>query len=184
MFIVDDFVKENGICENIISVTKASNGVKHYFFYPYDENGKPIDSLLSIKCPKLVDYMIEKARKMEVDTENVSWYYYGRTQGINDVKNDKLILNNMIRDEKDLKLEYLFSKPNQQGIYSGLYIIGDISILNFAEKNLKTRDFSDYIKTVGTCKSGGYYNFTTKDVEKYLNLKLSLKKKEKESIYI
>lgn len=171
LFIVDDFVKEHGLCENIIRVIKASNGDVHYFFYPYDEDGKPIGSLLYVKCPELVDYIIEKARKLEVDTENVAWYYYGRTQAINDVKHDKIILNNMIRDRNDLKINYIFSKPEQQGVYSGFYIVGDIIMLNFIERKLKSTEFEDYIHTVGSYKSSGYYSFSTKDVEKYLNFK-------------
>lgn len=171
LFIVDDFVKEHGICENIIPVTKASNGEKHYFFYPYDEEGKPIKSLLSLKCPELVDYIIDKARRLEVDTENVAWYYYGRTQAINDVKYDKLVMNNMIRNKDDIKLEYLFSKPQQNGVYSGFYIVGDIILCNFIERKLKSKEFEEYIQTIGSYKSGGYYTFTTKDVENYLNFK-------------
>ena len=172
LFKVDDFVEKYGICDNIIPVTKASNGEKHYFFYPYDENGKPIRSLLDVKCPELVDYIIDKAKKLEVDTENLAWYYYGRTQAINDVKYNKLILNNMIRDEKDLKIEYLSSKTIQQGVYSGFYLTGDDLTLSFAEMHLKTKEFGDFIQTVGSYKSGGYYTFTTKDVEMYLNLKI------------
>lgn len=175
LFTVDDFVKVHGLCENILPVIKASNGERHFFFYPYDEEGKPIKSLLDIQCPELVDYMIDKAEELEVDTESVDWYYYGRTQAINDVKYDKLILNNLIRDEKDLTLEYIISEPQQQGVYSGLYIVCDIPLSNFIIRKLNSKEFGEYIQAVGSYKSGGYYSFSTKDVERYLNFKYKQK---------
>lgn len=174
LFIIDDFVEKYGSEEdNILSVTKASNGEKHYFFYPYDEYGKPIKSLLSLNCPKLVDYIIEKARKLEVDTENVAWYYYGRTQAINDVKYDKLIVNNVIRNKDDLKIEILFNNDKtQMGVYSGYYIPlydYDIVKMNKIVDLIKNQKFVDYVKAVGKYKSGGYYTFSSKELEMWLN---------------
>ena len=173
LFIVDDFVEKNGLCKNIIPVTKASNGEKHYFFYPYDENGKPIDSLLSLECPELVDYIIEKARTLEVDTENVAWYYYGRTQAINDVKYDKIVINNVIRNVNDLKIELLFNYNEiQNGVYSGYYIPlydYDFVTINKIAKIIENEKFLQYVKSVGKYKNGGYYTFSSKELEIWIN---------------
>lgn len=175
LFIVDDFVAKHKLCENILPVIKASNGKRHFFFYPYDNEGKPIKSLLDVKTPELVDYIIDKAKKLEIDTENTNWYYYGRTQAINDVKKDKLIINNIIRDEKDIRLDILFSVPQQQGVYSGLYIPRCEVPFDIIIRKLNSKEFAEYIQTVGSYKSGGYYTFSSKDVEKYLNFKLNQK---------
>lgn len=173
LFIVDDFVEKYGLCKNVIPVTKASNGEEHYFFYPYDENGKPIKSLLSLECPELVDYIIEKARNLEVDTENVAWYYYGRTQAINDVKYDKVALNNLIRNTDDIIMDFLINFDNiQHGVYSGYYInLQNTHCNNLTDilRTIKSVEFVKYIKAVGKYKNGGYYTFSTKEVENWLN---------------
>ena len=39
-FIIDDY--DNKEDKNVLCVCKASNCEMHYFFYPYDENGKPM----------------------------------------------------------------------------------------------------------------------------------------------
>ena len=95
-FIIDDY--DNKEDKNVLCVCKASNCEMHYFFYPYDENGKPM-SLLEMD-DKLVEFMRNKAIEMDVDTENPAWYLYGRTQALNDVKYDKISVNNLIRNSK------------------------------------------------------------------------------------
>ena len=173
-FIVDDFVKENGLCENIISVYKASNGEKHYFFYPYDKDGKPISSYSSIKDEKLSNYLINKAKNMDIDTESNTWYYYGRTQAINDVKYDKLCFNNLIRKREDLKIQFLSNDDeNQQGVYSGYYIPiyneeNYKEIMNIISSNIMN-EFVEYVKAIGKYKNGGYYTFSSKELENWFN---------------
>lgn len=170
-FIIDDYPNKED--KNIITVYKASNGEMHYFFYPYDENGKPL-SLLDIDN-NLVDYMRSKAIEMEVDIENPAWYLYGRTQALNDVKYDKVAINNLIRNEEDIKVYFLFDtvRDRQYGIYSGYYI--PIYNKTMAEKVLKVihyylaDDFVEYIKAVGKYKNGGYYTFSSKELEMWFN---------------
>ena len=53
-------------------------------------------------------------------------------------------------------------------IYSGLYILGDVSIERIREI-LINDDFVDYVKALKKYKSGGYYTFSSKDLEQYLN---------------
>lgn len=168
LFIIDEYVENNTLGKNILPVIKASNGEKHYFFYPYDENGKPL-SITDID-EKLFSYMKDKAIKLKVDIDNNPlWYLYGRTQALNDVKYNKLIVNNLIRREEDIKIKVLFG---QQGIYSGFYIpIYDA----YKEKqynivrDIENIEFMEYIKSVGKYKNGGYYTFSSKDLEAWLN---------------
>ena len=169
-FIIDDY--DNKEDKNIITVYKASNGEMHYFFYPYDENGKPMN-LLNIDN-KLVEFMRNKAIVMEVDIENPTWYLYGRTQALNDVKYNKIGINNLIRNADDVKLYFLINENNEQyGVYSGYYI--PIYDKEFGEKVMSSirfnlsLDFVEYIKAVGKYKNGGYYTFSSKELEMWLN---------------
>lgn len=167
-FIIDDYSNKED--KNIITVYKASNGETHYFFYPYDENGKPL-SLMDIDN-NLVDFMRNKAIEMEVDIENPSWYLYGRTQALNDVKYNKVAINNLIRNSDDIKLYFIVGEE-QTGVYSGYYIplynrdIGT-KVMEKIRFNL-SNDFVEYIKAVGKYKNGGYYTFSSKELEMWLN---------------
>ena len=174
LFIIDDFIKDNKEYKNnknVLSVIKASNGEMHYFFYPYDENGKPL-SLLDIDND-LVDFMRNKAIEMEVDIENPTWYLYGRTQALNDVKYNKVSINNLIRNEEDIKIYFLFDTVIHYGIYSGYCIpiynkvIGN-KVLQVIRYYLAD-NFVEYIKAVGKYKNGGYYTFSSKELEMWFN---------------
>ena len=163
-FIIDDY--QNKEDKNIITVYKASNGETHYFFYPYDENGKPL-SLMDIDN-NLVDFMRNKAIEMEVDIENPAWYLYGRTQALNDVKYNKVAINNLIRNSDDIKLYFIVGEE-QTGVYSGYYIPlynRDIETKVMEKIRLDlSNDFVEYIKAVGKYKNGGYYTFSSKELE-------------------
>lgn len=167
-FIIDDYPNKED--KNIITVYKASNGETHYFFYPYDENGKPL-SLLDINN-NLVDFMRNKAIEMEVDIENPAWYLYGRTQALNDVKYNKVAINNLIRNSDDIKLYFIVGEE-QTGVYSGYYIPlynRDIETKVMEKIRLDlSNDFVEYIKAVGKYKNGGYYTFSSKELEMWLN---------------
>ena len=169
-FIIDDY--DNKEDKNVLCVCKASNCEMHYFFYPYDENGKPM-SLLEMDN-KLVEFMRNRAIEMDVDTENPAWYLYGRTQALNDVKYDKISVNNLIRNSNDIKLYFLINNDKEQfGVYSGYYIpIYNKSIAYKIMEVLRydmSEDFIDYIKAVGKYKNGGYYTFSSKELETWFN---------------
>ena len=169
-FIIDDY--DNKEDKNVLCVCKASNCEMHYFFYPYDENGKPM-SLLEMD-DKLVEFMRNKAIEMDVDTENPAWYLYGRTQALNDVKYDKISVNNLIRNSNDIKLYFLINNDKEQfGVYSGYYIpIYNKSIVYKIMEVLRydmSEDFIEYIKAVGKYKNGGYYTFSSKELETWFN---------------
>lgn len=164
-FIIDDY--ENKEDKNVLLTHKASKDERHYFFYPYDENGKPME--LNEINDDLVSYMRDRMFDFDVDMENVAWYLYGRTQALNDVKYDKLIVNNLIRREGDVKVKLLLG---QQGVYSGFYIplydsykVRSHQLIRFIE----CKEFINYIKAVGKYKNGGYYTFSSKELEAWLN---------------
>jgi adenine-specific DNA-methyltransferase len=171
-FIIDDYVEKYGSEDaNMLSVTKASNGEKHYFFYPYDKEGNPM-SLLDID-EKLVEYMRDKSFDYDVDLENCAWYLYGRSQAIRDVKYNKIVVNNVVRNVDDIKTEILINfKDSQNGVYSGYYIPlyeYDCIKIDKILKLIENKKFVQYVKAVGKYKNGGYYTFSSKELELWLN---------------
>lgn len=62
--------------------------------------------------------------------------------------------------------------PSGQGVYSGLYILSDVPF-EVIESIIRSDDFIDYLKILKHYKSGGYYTYSSKDLEQYINYKLS-----------
>lgn len=181
-FTIDNFVKEHPDYEdnsNVLEVVKASNGERHWFFYPYDREGKPMritdsenEAIYNID-KKLFEYVYGKCDEHKIDRAQTSWWLFGRTQAIKDVKYDKIIVNNLIRDVEDIKIEVLKNTEDKQyGIYSGFFIplydeykVTTEQIIDF----IRSEKFVEYVKVIGKYKNGGYYTFSSKDLDKYIN---------------
>ena len=84
----------------------------------------------------------------------------------------KISINNLIKDKDSIKIDFL---PPGIGVYSGYYITFDekFETSHKIMEAVKSNEFVEYVKSLKKYKSGGYYTFTTKHLEKYLNWKLS-----------
>ena len=70
-----------------------------------------------------------------------------------------------------------------EGIYSGLYVIANINVIWQDIKNVIASDeFIEYVKLLKKYKSGGYYTYSSKDVEQFINYYLA--NNEKTSKYV
>jgi adenine-specific DNA-methyltransferase len=77
---------------------------------------------------------------------------------------EKIVVNTIIKDIDSIKL----NKIDKNTIcYSGLYIID--TDFNQIEKIIKSKNFIKYIKLLKKYKANGYYTFSSKDLEKYIN---------------
>lgn len=85
-----------------------------------------------------------------------------------DVSKDKYAINNIVRDVDSIKLEFV---PSGCGVYSGLYIVIDIDFETL-KKFIISDDFINYVRLLKKYKSGGYYTFSSKDLEQYLKYKI------------
>lgn len=161
-FFICDFEKN----EYIIDIVKSSTGAFKRCIYPYDKNANLIN--FDEISGNLRHYFEENKQKLQNRSlqNKELWWGFGRTQAINDVYKDKIAINSLIRDKNDIKLTFA---PNGVGVYGGLYILwNDIKDI---EKMLVNDDFMDYVRVLKKYKSGGYYTFSSKDLEKYLNFK-------------
>lgn len=167
---IDDFP---GFEKYTIPVLKASTLKWKYCLFPYDEN-LDLVSLEKIKetSPEVYNYLVEHAetlQKRTYDTKmiNDTWHSIGRSQGLKDTFVKKLSLNTLVKDKNDIKMNIV---PAGSGVYSGLYIpiVDDIPPGEIA-KLLRSDEFINYVKSLRKYKSGGYYTFSSKDVERYLN---------------
>lgn len=156
----------------IIPVIKASTGNWYKAFFPYDAHGKPFSKDLIFSDTAVARYLESNKEKLLKDCseeQNPMWYLYGRTQALKDVAAEKIGINTTIKDLRSLKLNRV---PAGSGLYSGLYILSDVPFETISEIILSD-DFIRYVASLKKYKSGGYYTYSSKDLELYLNFKLS-----------
>ena len=150
-----------------IPIIKASTAKQSYCIFPYDKNGK----LLPYNTLTQDTQLKQHYKKYETQLKNRSlqnkqeWYGFGRTQAINDVYKNKYSLSSIINSQYDLKLTQC--RPGT-GVYGGLYILSDLSLQQL-ENILYTDNFFNYIKLLSKYKSGGYYTFSSNDINIYLH---------------
>ena len=166
------FIKNVPFEKFTIPILKASTGKWERGFFPYDSNGKPLSKEELFSYPEIAEYLTKhKAELLKKQTEkqNPNWYLYGRTQAIKDVYLKKYAINTIIKSIETIKL---IEVPSGQGVYSGLYILTDVPY-EVLESIIRSDDFIDYLKILKHYKSGGYYTYSSKDLEQYLNYKIS-----------
>ncbi len=158
--------------EYVIPIIKASTGKWYKAFFPYDKNGKPLPQEQIFNNVQIAQYLEENAPtllKGRTKEEMPDWYLFGRTQALKDVASNKYSINTIVIDKSSIKLNKV---PAGSGIYSGLYILTAVPE-DILRDVIYNEDFIKYISTLKKYKSGGYYTFNSKELENYLNYKLS-----------
>ena len=167
------FIKNVPFEKFTIPILKASTGKWERGFFPYDTNGKPLSKEELFSYPEIAEYLTKPKTdllKKQTELQNPNWYLYDRTQAIKDVYLKKYAINTIIKSVETIKL---IEVPSGQGVYSGLYILTDIPF-EVLESIIKSDEFIGYLKILKHYKSGGYYTYTSKDLEQFINYKLSL----------
>ena len=151
--------------KHYITALKSSTGKWTYCIYPYDENGKLIeeDALKMVGGGFIYNWLLSKKEKLEQRSTTEPWYGFGRTQAINDTYKDKWVIKSIVKTLNDTRP---VKAPSGSGVYGGLYILTEHPE---GLKALETQDFMNYVKMLGKYKSGGYYTFSSKELENYLN---------------
>lgn len=168
------FIGEFSFSEGTIDILKASTGKWSKCIYRYDRNGNPIPEPEFKKHREAYKQLLQHKDKLSRgrDIENKSgWYLFGRTQALKDVARRKYAVNTIVKDLNSIKTEIV---PEGAGVYSGLYILTEIE-WETIQSLICSDDFLSYIKLLKNYKSGGYYTFASKDIELYLNYKLTEK---------
>lgn len=157
----------------VIPVIKASTGEQKAAIFPYDTNAHLVnEKQLRDYGGEIYKYLLNNKNKLNSRSieKRLPWYAYGRSQAIADVFSNKLALNTLMRNIGDIKLNYA---PPGVGIYSGLYVLSPLVPFSKIKECLLSNDFASYVRALGKYKSGGYYTFSSRDVQSYLNYKIS-----------
>lgn len=167
------FIGDFDFHEGTIKVLKASTGKWSKCIYPYNEEGKPMEPEGLMKLEGAYNQLLLHREKLNATKDangDKYWYLFGRTQAIKDVSKNKYAINTIIKDLQSIKIEYV---PCGCGGYSGLYILTEIEF-EIIKQILCSEHFIEYIRLLKNYKSGGYFTFSSKDLEQYLNYQLTL----------
>lgn len=155
----------------VIEAIKASTLGCIWCIFPYDKNGNLVtEEEFKIDSPNEYKFLLDNKDKLLERATNEPWYAYGRTQAIKDTSKEKWAVKSTIKSLTEPI--YKWVRPGG-GVYGGLYILTEHPE---GLKVLETKDFMNYVKMLGKYKSGGYYTFSSKELENYLNWSYGKKK--------
>ena len=164
--------------EHLIHAYKSSTGKLTYCIYPYKDGKLVSEETLKKNSPDEYEWLVKHRERLETRATTEPWYAFGRTQAINDVDTQKFPIRSLVRNVDDVRL---VEAGRGIGVYGGLYILPKYKIGTGVKADLlemlKSQDFISYVKLLGKYKSGGYYTFSSKELENYLNYKYEQWKK-------
>jgi adenine-specific DNA-methyltransferase len=168
----NDHLIEKKILKKIVKASKFRGNINDtdYVIFPYflDSNRyKPFsETELMENFPLAYKYLLinkEELLKRDID-KGVQWFEFGRSQGIQSMNNEKIVVSTMMNDE----IKY-YKLPADIFIYSGIFIIKNKSYSEWdmIEKILSSDDFCKFIKITAKDLSGGYKSVTTKHIKEF-----------------
>lgn len=169
----DIFIRDSfDFDDMVIPMLKASTGQWKKGFYPYDPDGHPYSKDYIFSHKKVAEYLnANKTALLKGRDESLcpDWYLYGRTQALCDVSQNKVAVNKIIKDADSLKISDV---PAGEGTYSGYYVRGNVSQKQISSI-LRSHEFMDFVVLHQIYKSSGYYYFGSRDLETFLNYKMT-----------
>ncbi len=152
--------------------SKKSKKKQEYIIFPYhyDQSGKLMhysEKEFYEKYPMATAYLSkykEKLKKRKAD-KTAKWFEYGRSQALQHMNQRKILISSVISECTEAYILDANEIP-----FSGLYIVTDGSIsLDIIAKELNSKAFKSYIKSVGVCVSGTSKRITPSDIENFIS---------------
>lgn len=150
----------------VIDVVKASRGTTQKMVYPYDDRGYLIpEAEMKSRFPRTYAQLASWKDKLLArnKVEPGRWWGFGRSQGICDTYKDKVTVQAIVRPDREIVTA---PAPAGTGVYGGIYVLGiPESMLREA---LADEAFLKYVIALSKYKSGEYYTFSGKELQRYL----------------
>jgi adenine-specific DNA-methyltransferase len=137
-----------------------------YYVIPEDK--------MKTNYPNCYNYFLKNRTELEnrdID-KGALWYEYGRSQGVQSIHNEKIVLSTLVNDG----IEF-YKLPKDVLMYSGLFIIkkNPHSEWRIIENTLQSEEFYKYIRLTSKDFSGGYKSITSKQIKEFkINYKNTL----------
>ena len=165
---------EREILKPIIKGSKLKNSsdpITEYVLFPYKKDGSGkykiiLEEVLKADYPKANKYLksikTELGKRDNGKLNSVTWYAFGRAQGINSSFGKKIIFSPMNRSPNFI----LVDNPDCT-VYSGYFIKyeGDY---DFLLAQLNSQRMADFIAVAGRDFQGGYKGYNKKVVENFI----------------
>lgn len=163
---------EPGIVYPIVKGSRYDGARVHdRIIYPYQfESGKwiPIpEKILADRFPRAYRHLLSNRIALEKRSldKGANWYEYGRSQGIQTIHNEKIVISPIFKDEIRA-----FKVSKNVMVYSGMYLfLKDKRELSLDEllTMIRSQEFLRYARLVGKDMSGGYKTINTKAIKDF-----------------
>lgn len=157
-----------------IPVIKASRAEKMYAVYPYDTDGNlvPLEDIQATEADLAKAFEDERdALLARTQIETDKWWCYARTQGIADTYVDKVTVQSLVLPPTPPRTA---DAPSGTGVFGGIYVTG--MTRGEVDEAVSSDEFFAYVRALRKYKSGGYYAYGGRDLERFLSWWLTHRK--------
>ncbi len=162
---------ERNVLKKAVSPRGLNSKLNEKIIFPYffNEQNKLMryeENEFKNLYPNVYNFLLLNKEKLEKRKSDVSakWFEYGRSQALNDMNKEKLLLSIVVTDRVKV---YELGKDTIP--YSGIYIIPKKDkTLKEAKEILESEAFYKYIKSIGINASGNSIRITSSDINNYL----------------
>lgn len=169
---VDDIKLEKGLLYDVVSNRLNSSVDKFKIVFPYELYNNKFtlieETRLKEQYPNIYKYLLnhkETLLKRTISKET-QWYEYGRSQAIQSINKNKLIMPNVL----SLNFKTFLCQTNTVPVAGYYAVTKDASILSLEilQKILSSKEFKEYIVNNGTPVSNKSYRLSTKLIEDFV----------------
>jgi len=163
---------EREICYPVVKGSKYDGKeIKYKIIYPYFLKGNFWEAIpeydIKKQFPNTYNYLLSHKADLEKRSldKKAQWYEYGRSQGIQTMHNQKLVISPIFKDKINI-----FKIDKEIMVYSGIYLFIDAKsdyTLDYFLEILKSNKFIKYARMVGKDMSGGYKTLNTKTIKDF-----------------
>lgn len=167
----NDVVIEKDLLRPILKGSKITREKKQeYCIFPYRYNGEKYipytEKELQDLFPNTYEYFIqhkEELLKRDMDKNLTSWFQFGRSQGVQTLNNEKLVIDPIVNPNGKVITKFADDKTL---VYSGIFITGED--LEEIKEIIESEDFLKYATVYGKDMQGGFKSLNTKLIKNYI----------------
>ena len=170
-YMCNDIILERNLLYKAVSIKSLKLNRNEMIIFPYKVSNNKITHFsyveFKMKYPLINKYLEKNKNKLlsrKID-KNSQWFEYGRTQSLNCINIEKLMVSNIIT-----KSINVYKVKKNEIAYSGIIVMSKKSDkdLEKAKRILMSKRFLDYAYSIGNPISGKSILITSKDIENYM----------------
>lgn len=168
-FKVGEYKLEKEVMRRAISPRGKSTSIEEIIIFPYYYENEKLqrysEEFFTRKYPEVTRYLkqyTDKLNERKVDKTS-KWFEYGRNQALSHLNCNKLLLSTIVTNELSI-----YRLEEEEIPYSGIYITSKFGAdLEEAKKILESKEFLEYVHSIGINVSGESKRITAKDINEF-----------------